>query len=66
MIMYDFLEGYYERNGEPDEIGGLLGQLMLLKGDNMPADPAAFSDWLESTSRVLNDISSGGYKKVNF
>jgi len=34
MIMFDYLEGHYERTGKPDEIGALLGQLALWQSPN--------------------------------
>jgi hypothetical protein len=64
LIMYDYLEGYYTPNGEPYELGGLLGQLALSKGDHEPMDPAAFGDWLQSAIRVLENEGSGGYTNI--
>jgi hypothetical protein len=67
MVMFDYLEGYYERNGKPDEIGGVLGQLALWNSSNgkEPMDGAVFPDWLESAGRVLSDEGSGGYHNID-
>jgi hypothetical protein len=51
--MFKFLTGYWERNGRPDEIGGLLGSLNPeLTGDGKPADPAAWSDWIAAVRAI--------------
>lgn len=39
-----FLEKFYE-NTHSDNVGGLLGDLQIV-GDGMPADPAAWQDWI--------------------
>ena len=43
-VMIDFLEKYYERT-KSDDVGGLLGDMMLL-GNGLTADPASWNDWL--------------------
>lgn len=48
-----FLEEYYERT-KSDEIGGLLGGFLLLE-DGMPADPAAWEDWLEAVEKMITE-----------
>lgn len=65
-IMFDYLEGYYDRTGQPSEIGGLLGQLALWNTINgkEPMDGAVFPDWLKSASRVLKDEEAGGYPNI--
>jgi hypothetical protein len=67
MVMFDFLEGFYERNGKPEEIGGLLGQLALWDSSNgkEPMDGAVFPDWLKSASKVLTEEESGGYHNID-
>lgn len=67
MIMFDFLEGHYNRNGKPDEIGNLLGQLALWDSANgkEPMDGAVFPDWLKSASSVLKEDELGGYKNID-
>jgi len=49
--MTKFLENYWERNGRPDELGGLLGSLAVLE-DGRPADPVMWADWLDAVERV--------------
>jgi hypothetical protein len=49
--MIFFLEGYWLRNGKPNEIGALLGSLTL-RADGKPADPAASADWAEAVARA--------------
>jgi hypothetical protein len=50
--MFYFLDAYYKRVGEPDEIGILLGSMDLL-ADGTPRDPAMFSDWLGAATVAL-------------
>jgi hypothetical protein len=46
-----FLDDYYARKSS-DEIGAILGGLQMI-GDGMPADPAAWDDWLKCVRQVL-------------
>ena len=48
-----FLEEFYNRT-QSDDVGGLLGDLILLK-DGSTADPAAWYDWVECVEKVLNN-----------
>jgi hypothetical protein len=50
--MLIFIEEYYYRGGEPDDIGLLLGILQLLE-DDKPADPAMWNDWIIAIKRVI-------------
>jgi hypothetical protein len=50
--MMIFIENYYYRGGEPDDIGLLLGIMQFLD-DDKPADPALWNDWMEAVKRVL-------------
>jgi hypothetical protein len=45
-----FLEREYGLT-HSDDLGGLLGSLQILD-DGKPADPAAWSDWLEAVRQV--------------
>lgn len=50
--MQSFLDAYYFRTYS-DDIGALLSGLMLL-GDDLPADSAAWHDWEEAIEKALN------------
>jgi hypothetical protein len=52
--MIDFLENYYDRT-QSDDVGGLLGDLMLLE-DGTSADSAAWEDWLNSVQKVVPNL----------
>ncbi len=45
-----FLEEYYKRTSS-DDIGSLLGDLILL-ADQTTADPAAWEDWMDCVKKV--------------
>lgn len=51
--MVNFLEKYYKRTNS-DEIGGLLGDIMLID-ERTTADPASWQDWLESVERIKSE-----------
>ena len=51
--MIIFLDDYYDRT-QSDEIGAILGGLQIV-GDGMPADPAAWDDWLKCVRQVLSE-----------
>lgn len=51
-VMIRFLEQYYER-GKSDDIAVLLGSLSSVWGDDLPGDPAHWSDWLECVHEIL-------------
>ncbi len=51
--MFVFLNEYYQRTGRKAELGDVLGDIQLNKGDGMPADPAAWNDWLSAINTVL-------------
>lgn len=63
LIMFEFLERYWERGGETsDEIGGLLGSLLLLL-DGQSADSATMSDWLDAATTVVQaEKTPEGYR----
>ena len=45
-----FLENFY-KNTNSDDIGGLLGDMILLE-DDKPIDPAIWEDWIKSVEKV--------------
>lgn len=53
LAMYYFLDAYYERT-KSDEIGGMLGDMHLLKS-GMPIDRAYWEDWEEACEKALNE-----------
>ncbi len=57
--MYAYLDHYYFQMGEPDEIGGLLGDLRLLD-DGTPVDPAAWTDWLDAVKKACAGDGNAG------
>jgi hypothetical protein len=53
--MFVFLSEYYERTARSAELADVLGDIQLLGSDGMPADPAAWDDWLAAINTVLAD-----------
>ena len=53
--MFVFLNDYYERTTGSAELGDVLGDIQLNESDRMPADPAAWGDWLSAIDKVLAD-----------
>jgi hypothetical protein len=51
--MRKFLEMYYKRTLS-DDVGSLLGDLQMIAEDET-ADPAAWHDWNQALSDVLNE-----------
>ena len=53
--MVKFIESYWVRNGKPDAIGSLLGDLSLeTYVDESSSDPAALEDWQQAVKSVRN------------
>ena len=44
--MFIFLNEYHRRTSGEAQLGGVLGDIQLNERDAMPADPAAWGDWL--------------------
>ena len=55
LAMYHFLDALYERTNS-DDLAGFLGGFQLLK-DGMPADPAAWGDWLQAVTKAQSEES---------
>jgi hypothetical protein len=51
LAMYFFLEHLYELTND-DSLGGFLGSMRLLD-DDMPADSAYWSDWLDAVQKAI-------------
>jgi hypothetical protein len=50
--MFVFLDAYHERTSGKAELGDVLGDIQLNENDSMPADPAAWGDWLAAIDHV--------------
>jgi len=64
LTMFEYLKRYWEETGNPDEIGGLLGELSLWRSTEgkSPIDSAVFHRWLNCAKKVITDENSGnGY-----
>jgi hypothetical protein len=53
--MFVFLDEYYQRTNGKAVLADVLGDIQLLQDDGMPADPAAWEDWLAAIKAVLSD-----------
>jgi hypothetical protein len=53
--MFVFLNEYHQRTAKKAELGDVLGDIQLNENDGMPADPAAWNDWLSAIKTVLAD-----------
>jgi hypothetical protein len=50
--MFVFLNDYYERTGGASELASVLSDIQLIRTDGLPADPAAWDDWLAAVETV--------------
>jgi hypothetical protein len=50
--MLIFLNEYDQRTAGKAELGDVLGDIQLIGTDGMPADPAAWEDWLAAIKSV--------------
>jgi len=65
LIMFDFLDKYWQRTGKPDDIGELLGDLSLsdTAEGKRPMDDSEYADWFTSAKIVLEqEQSDTGYR----
>ena len=53
--MFVFLDEYYHRTNGKAMLADVLGDIQLIRGDGMPADPAAWGDWLAAIKAVQSD-----------
>jgi len=60
--MFLFLCEYHKRTGGQAKIADVLGDVQLNRTDGMPADPAAWDDWLAVVDTVLTDRITAGAK----
>ena len=50
--MLKFLETYYIRSGRKADLAAVLSDIQSISEDGLPADPAAWNDWLEAVRSV--------------
>jgi hypothetical protein len=51
--MFKFLEAYYIREGSKGDLATVLSDIQAIGDDRLPADPAAWNDWLDAIKSVL-------------
>ena len=51
--MFAFLNDYYRRTEGKAELGDVLGDIQVNENDGMPADPAAWADWISAIKAVV-------------
>ena len=52
-VMFAFLNDYYQRTAGKAELGDVLGDIQVNESDGMPADPAAWADWISAIDTVV-------------
>jgi hypothetical protein len=55
--MFVFLQQYYERGGRKDDLTAALSDIQSVCEDGTPADPAAWTDWLDAIGTVLEQTT---------
>ena len=50
LAMFEYLEKLYKRTSSED-LGGFLGSMELID-DDLPGDPAVWSDWLQAVQKA--------------
>lgn len=56
--MFIFLSEYYDRTGGISELGSVLSDIQLIRADGLPADPAAWDDWLVAIEAVFAETKA--------
>jgi hypothetical protein len=53
--MFKFLEAYYIREGHKGDLVSVLSDIQTISDDRLPADPAAWNDWLDAIRSVREE-----------
>jgi hypothetical protein len=53
--MFAFLHDYYQRTEGKAELSDVLSDIQMNAGDGLPADPAAWQDWLSAIDAVYEN-----------
>lgn len=62
--MIVFLDEYYRRTNGTAALADVLGDIQTLPDDGMPADPAAWQDWLSAIRAVVSERADKETKAV--
>jgi len=55
--MFIFLNEYYERTRGQAELASVLSDIQMNRSEGLPADPAAWEDWLAAIKSVREKSS---------
>ena len=58
--MFIFLNDYYQRTEGKAELGAVLGDIQMNPRDGMPADPAAWADWISAINAAVKNRTDAG------
>lgn len=68
LIMFDYLNHYWEETGRPDEIGNVLSELQLwdTSEGKQPIDVSIFPQWLACAKNILEQEQTNiGYRSAD-
>ena len=69
LVMYEFLDRYWNDHNKPDEIGDILSNLSLWEcedGSLAPMDGAVFPEFLNCTLKVISEEKTNeGYRDAD-
>jgi hypothetical protein len=68
LIMFEYLDKYWERTGKPTAVGDVLSGLALWDSEEgkRPIDASIFPEWLDCAKKVLTDENTdSGYRSAD-
>ena len=54
VIMYDYLDDYYEKT-KSDAVGSLLGDMFLLNAEEWSTNPNTWGDWMHEAAKYIKE-----------